>query len=150
MASYVNSKCKVEISEEENGLYSISQQFVLDAFQFALRKALNVGIEPNDIRNVLLAMRPERHDVYHPCPVLKTSFPGSEFKKIYWLTLSPLSWYTRSHYRALKILPIDTIQAGSIHSMLSSFVSLTGQIRINCIHHMSDICMFRINTTSFL
>jgi len=45
----------MEISEEENGLCSISQLFVLDAIQVAFRKALNVGIEPKDIRNALLA-----------------------------------------------------------------------------------------------
>jgi hypothetical protein len=54
MASYVNSKCELEISEKGNGLCSISQLFVLDAFQIALRKALNVGIEPKDICNELL------------------------------------------------------------------------------------------------
>ena len=55
MTSYVNSKRKMEISDKENGLCSIGQLFVLDAFQVALRKALNVGIEPKDIRNALLA-----------------------------------------------------------------------------------------------
>jgi len=54
MASYVNSKCELEISEKGNGLCSISQLFVLDAFQVALLKALNVGIEPKGIHKELL------------------------------------------------------------------------------------------------
>jgi hypothetical protein len=45
----------VEISEKEKGLCITSQLFVLDTFQVSLCKALNVGIEPKDIRNALLA-----------------------------------------------------------------------------------------------
>jgi hypothetical protein len=61
----------------------------LDTFQVSLCKALNVGIEPKDIRNALLATWQERRDVYHPCPVLKRCFSGFISLKTYLVNSFP-------------------------------------------------------------
>jgi hypothetical protein len=43
------------ISEKQNGLCSISQLSVLDAYQDELRNALNVALEHKESRNAHLA-----------------------------------------------------------------------------------------------